>query len=627
MNLLKFNPLPSLSIKTRLALLAVALMFGAVWALVLPVKAMLRAEFEQLLAEQLAATTGYIAADLDHEMRARIDALNRISGAITEEMMADPHKLQQLLDGQVMFGTPANVEVFITDRNGVLIADYPLNRARLGRSMSDRPGFIGAVASGKLTVTAPTVGRFPPFRPLVQLANPLRDRSGGIMGVAILPVVLSDHDVFGLLEQAKLGKSGYFLVASPKERLFIYATDPSRIMEPVPAKGVNALFDRRLEEGFEGPGVTVSVRGVQVMSVSRRLPTTGWILIAGVATEEIYAPVARLENRIQAIALILSLVIAVILWIVVGRQLAPLKEAGMAMRRMTAGTAPLAEIPTGGADEISELKDDFNRLVAMRRQVEAERQAEIDQHRKTEQSLEKTASRLRLLSEGLTEDQEAQRMWLARELHEQLGQDLIALRVQLQMLAGESKGKGMQSWMNEAAGVTSSMLERLRTLSLELHPSELDDFGLSPALGAYCRQQADAAGWALHYDARMPEERLPSELELACFRVAQEALVNAVTHARATEIWVELRDSGTELSLSVRDNGVGFDVASTRDNASHGTIGLIRMEERVTQIGGSLEIRSDASSGTEIRATFPHAPVPVQAPGAARAIDAGAARG
>jgi signal transduction histidine kinase len=170
-------------------------------------------------------------------------------------------------------------------------------------------------------------------------------------------------------------------------------------------------------------------------------------------------------------------------------------------------------------------------------------------------------------------------------------------------------------------------------MSSDLHPPQLETFGLSAALRAHCTQQAAAAGWVLHFDSPQSDRRPPRHLELACFRMAQEALANVTQHASATQVWVSLRDSAAGVELRVRDDGIGFDAGdihrfigghSPEPNAvqpaagqaearagvqpEHRKFGLLEMEERVRQVGGSLEIKSSPGNGTEIHAVFPSPP-------------------
>ncbi len=187
--------------------------------------------------------------------------------------------------------------------------------------------------------------------------------------------------------------------------------------------------------------------------------------------------------------------------------------------------------------------------ISERRQAEAERQRLFDEARANQQ-------RLRALSQRLIELQEAERSHLARELHDEVGQALTAVKINLQAA------------------------QRQTTL--------------------------DAAGLAARVIANLPDEPLPDDLAITCFRVVQEALTNILRHAQAHNVTILITHTEQELTLIVHDDGRGFDAnALPRDAAGPITFGLLGMQERVQLAGGRLAIRSTPSEGTEVRATLP----------------------
>ena len=148
--------------------------------------------------------------------------------------------------------------------------------------------------------------------------------------------------------------------------------------------------------------------------------------------------------------------------------------------------------------------------------------------------------------------------------------------------------------------------EQVHDISLNLRPSMLDDLGLEPALRWYTKRQAALAGLQAGLRADPLERRLDPMIETECFRVAQEALTNVVKHAKARTLSVELTRNDEQLHLSVRDDGVGFDVARLREQAVRGaSLGLLSMEERATLAGGGLQYHSTPGQGTEVHAWFP----------------------
>jgi len=214
-------------------------------------------------------------------------------------------------------------------------------------------------------------------------------------------------------------------------------------------------------------------------------------------------------------------------------------------------------------------------------------------------------TRLRALSQRLLEVQEDERRSLARDLHDDIGQALTALKIQLESLAQAGEGASRKR-VDECVETTRHTLERVRQLSLSLRPLQLDDLGLVAALRSHLDRQAGLGGLAPHFDAGEAPPQLAPEIETACFRVAQEAITNVLRHARARNLWLRLFTAGDRLALSVRDDGGGFDPESARRRAAAGgSMGLAGMEERISIAGGSIELRSAPGQGTVLLATFP----------------------
>ena len=226
--------------------------------------------------------------------------------------------------------------------------------------------------------------------------------------------------------------------------------------------------------------------------------------------------------------------------------------------------------------------------------------------------LELSHERLRALSRRLLEVQEEERGRLARDLHDDIGQAVTALKIQLGSLGASLERAAVDGTVRarvaECVETTQHTLERVRQLSLSLRPSQLDDLGLAAAVRSHLDRQARLAGLAAHFDGAGAPASLPPDIETACFRVAQEAINNVLRHARARNLWVRLSALEGDMALSVRDDGGGFDLEAARRKASSGaSLGLVGMEERIALAGGTLEIHSSPGEGTALVATFPAA--------------------
>ena len=580
------------------------LLVAGIWGFALRVVAVAQTNLANAMMQSMSASVRYIAADLDSDIQLRIDVLNEVAASIAPAALSDPAKIYQILEQRRVSETLFPLGLIAANKQGVYIAEYPSVPGRLGASIRDTDFFRRIMNGAKQAVSAPLIGRTAK-QPLFRIGVPLRDASGATVGVLFGAGVISDFNLFSNLQQFKVGLQGFISVLSPEDHLIVASTDRERVMLKLPAKGINPLLDRRLEEGFEGPGITRTSFGLDIFSVARRMQTTGWIIAAGESEAEFFAPIAAQKRQIYLAALLISLGVAAVMAWVLSRQLAPLKIGADAMRRMTEGKDPLAPLPVGQHDEIGELIGSFNQLAAERIRLDTALREEVGAHKQAEDALEKALTRLQTLSERMTRAQEEQRRSIAFELHEQAGQELTTLMIHLQILEAHCSGDEARAHLKDAGAIARLALQRVRAMSLDLHPPQLAELGVYTALRAHCRQQAEASGWTMHFDAPETAERPHSDVEIACFRVVQEALTNVAQHARATQVWVCLRRNDSGLQLSVRDNGIGFDVAATGERVGHGGFGLTAMGERVRQVAGHMEIRSSPGSGTEIQVRFP----------------------
>lgn len=231
---------------------------------------------------------------------------------------------------------------------------------------------------------------------------------------------------------------------------------------------------------------------------------------------------------------------------------------------------------------------------------------DITEQKQAEELLVATRDRLQALSGRLLGAQEEERRRIARELHDQIGQELTSLKIQLDMLAHAAASPEQRALIIETAAAAGETLQRVRRISMDLRPPQLDALGLTAALRAHIERQSSLGRTKLHFDAGDLPRRLPGELEIACFRMVQEALTNVLRHADASNAWVELGAAGDTLRVEVRDDGRGFDADHVLlRGADSGGTGLLGVRERVLLAGGMLDIRSRPGQGCTMTVTFP----------------------
>jgi two-component system sensor histidine kinase UhpB len=234
-------------------------------------------------------------------------------------------------------------------------------------------------------------------------------------------------------------------------------------------------------------------------------------------------------------------------------------------------------------------------------------QIDITALKQQQAELASASARLQQLSRRLLEVQEQERRHLARELHDEIGQVLTVAKIHLQSVPVMAEAGDVHPSMQEPVQLLDRLLAQVRSLSLDLRPPLLDDLGLVAALNWLLQQpSARVATPRIHLSTPPAFGRCEPTLETACFRIAQEALTNALRHARAENIDLSLSVHGGSLHLTVSDDGIGFDAAAARVRAEGGSsIGLLGMNERASLAGGALTLLSAPGRGTKIEAIFP----------------------
>lgn len=306
-----------------------------------------------------------------------------------------------------------------------------------------------------------------------------------------------------------------------------------------------------------------------------------WIttLVVRRETDGRYLPLAGL---FALAGIVLSLIVNFVALRAAFRPLARLQQAALAVRQ--GDLTVRADEAAFGDPEIRQLAETLN--------------GTLDE-------LTRDRVELNLLASQVIRAQEDERRRIARELHDDTAQVLFAQLLRLSALKG-SDDPALHDLAESLEQMTSEALESVRRLALELRPPALDDLGLQAALSDLAQRFADQLGKPVDYLPRGLRGRMPPDVELVLYRVAQEALTNIAKHAGASAIWIDLDRSPDDVSLSIRDNGRGFDPGSAVSSDGKGLgLGMFGMEERVALVGGRFRVWSAPGQGTEIFAYIP----------------------
>jgi two-component system sensor histidine kinase UhpB len=337
----------------------------------------------------------------------------------------------------------------------------------------------------------------------------------------------------------------------------------------------------------EAGSTYLPVAGTEHVVAFSPVTPTGWALVVEEPWEAVDNPLLR---RTQLAPLILVPVLAFALLLVglgLRHVVQPLRALALRSAELARGRYDAIEQPVGGIREIRHLQSE---LANMARQVQAAQHS------------------LRTFASDVTRGQEDERRRLARELHDQTVQSLIALdqRVQLAQRTARQAAPEIEPRLAELRPLIASLLDEVRRVIRGLRPIYLEDLGLLPALEMLTRDLEQSGPLQATFSTQGQPARLAPEREIAVYRVAQEALSNVARHAQARHVHVSAQFGVEAVVLRVQDDGQGFSVPEqTADRASSGHFGLVGMRERAKLAGGHLRLHSTSGGGTTVELHLP----------------------
>ena len=421
---------------------------------------------------------------------------------------------------------------------------------------------------------------------VVAMGLPIQDATGTTYGVLAGVVALESLEMENLLSQVQVGERGA-----------VYLVDGSgQILASTPAEQARASFqghsglDMALQDdntgatlchGPDGERMTLAYAPVDYGGL-------GWRVLIEEPWREVVGPVLRYSQFVPLVAVLAAIVSVLALYYGLRSIVRPLQNLGQQAERVAWGDFEATGTPVGGVEEIEDLR----------------------------RTLDQMAGRIQSYQHGMhdyiaaiTEGQEEERKRLARELHDDTAQSLIALNQQVEMtqkLLGEDPEMAAER-LSSMQVMLAGILESVRRFSRDLRPIYLEDLGFIPALEMLRREANQREDISVYFATSGPIRRLSPDLELAAYRIVQEALNNVIQHARASEAWVKVHFEDRQLILTVRDNGQGFEAPDLPDAlARQGHFGLMGIQERALLYGGQLTIRSKPETGTELSARLPY---------------------
>ena len=357
--------MPWKSLRTRIALLALATVLVGIWSLMIYVNRVLREDMQRLLSEQQYSVAKLLADEIDREVGTRLKALEHLSGEVVKVMGAGPAAVETVLDHHDYLADMFNGGVLVLRADGKAIVETAPQIGRVGVSYRHIDSVAKALDQGVASVSRPVVGE-KLREPVIGMSVPIRDGNGRIVGALAGVTNLAKANFLDIFDRNPYAwDGGYLLLVAPQHRLIVTASDKNRVMEVLPPAGANPAIDRYIE-GAEGYSILVSPAGVEVLASVKQIPAADWYVAVLLPTATAFAPTHAMERRMQFAALLLSLLVGALTWILIQRQLRPMLTAAHALATLTLAEEQVPQaLPVERQDEVGELIGGFNRLLAL----------------------------------------------------------------------------------------------------------------------------------------------------------------------------------------------------------------------------------------------------------------------
>jgi signal transduction histidine kinase len=424
---------------------------------------------------------------------------------------------------------------------------------------------------------------------ILLLGVPVTDENSTAYGVLAGPVSLSSLGLEALLGQVQAGEhgvvylvdgSGQILARSPLDRARTHLAGHTGLATALQDDGVGAT----LCLAPDGERMTLAYAPVGYGDI-------GWRVLIEEPWQEVIGPVLRYSQFMPLVAALAVVISLLTLYYGVRAIVRPLQALGQQAERVAWGDFAATGVPVGGVEEIEDLRRTLDQMAAR---------------------IQSYQSGMHDYIAAITRGQEEERKRLARELHDETAQALIALgqRVEMaQKLLPKDPARAAER-LAQVREMLAEAVEAVRRFSRDLRPIYLEDLGFIPALEMLTREADQGPMLSVDLAATGRVRRLSPDLELAAYRIVQEALNNVIQHAGATHTQVQVDFEAEHLALTVQDDGQGFEAPDLPDAlARGGHFGLMGIQERALLYGGQLSIRSEVGKGTTVVVRLPYASI------------------
>lgn len=548
-------------------------------------------QVSQTLAESRDQELAIIGAErLSEQMEGLLRGL--LTLADQPEMQSGEPTLQEatLLRGRELVADLTNRDggIIILDANGFVSVTRPFRPDLIGQDFSQESYFQKTRTTS--TFTFSDIVKEPGTnQDVVVIAVPIINRSQGeFVGIIAGRFYINFQSLGEEIQKLQIGEKGIAYLVDRNGRLIYHPLD-NLIGQDFSYREAVKQLQRGDREGAITSQESDESRTVEGYAI---VPITNWGLIIGEPWSQVVAP-AQISLRPVIVVLILGLVVvASVVSVGVQRVTDPIQSLVIQTRQVAAGDYD-AQVTLSKIREIRELGTAFNEMV---------------------QQIGKYRAGVRQYVADVTQSQEEERKRIARDLHDDTVQSLIAIGQRLELIKGTLDNPAeARMRLSEVRTMVTGAIASVRQFSRDLRPLTLEDLGLVASIQYLVNQLAQSEGIKVDLEIEGEIEGLSNDMEIAIYRILQETLNNIKKHADATEVEVMAQFTRRQIKLTVRDNGQGFEVPeAVTDLASNGSFGLMGLHERAQLFGGEITVKSQLSRGTTVQMIIPRYSIPAQ---------------
>ena len=350
------------SLKTRVTLFTLLIFFASIWSLELFVSYRLRDDIHRLLAKQQFSTVSFMAAEADRELERLLAVLGRTASQMNAGLLADKVAIRGFLNDRPVLLNQFSGGMIVIGADGIALAEVPASAHRIGINYNFLDAVTSALHEGRSSISSPRIDQSLQT-PVFSMTTPIRDDSGAVIGVLAGVVDLAGPNFLDQITERRYGESGFYILADPKTRHIVTATGRTRLMQGLPPPGANALNDRFID-GYDETGIMTDADGRTLLVSARRIPAADWFIVAALPDEEAFALIRNMQGYMLQAALFLTVLAGGLTFWVLRRELAPMLAAIRTLTALSDTKQPPQPLPNASHDEIGDLIDGFNRLLA-----------------------------------------------------------------------------------------------------------------------------------------------------------------------------------------------------------------------------------------------------------------------